>query len=102
MVDWGGKIGSQPALIIQNDIGNKHSSYTIVAYMAKTLSNGSPIQVNFKSNESGLDQGGTIELWRVMTIPKRMLVDKVGQLSSRKMSEVDEAIKVSLGLEGIE
>jgi mRNA interferase MazF len=98
-VDWGGDAGLHPALIIQNDIGNSHSNYTIVAYITHTPAKGLPMLVGFKDNESGLEHGGSVDLGRIMTIPKSMLKDKRGRLSSSKIPQVDKAIMVSLGLE---
>lgn len=99
MVDWGRDAGLHPALIIQNDIGNKRSDYTIVAYMTHAPAKGLPMLVGFKDHESSLGHGGSVDLGRIMTIPKSMLRDKVGHLSSSKMSQVNEAILVSLGIE---
>ena len=98
-VDWGGDAGLHPALIIQNDVGNNHSDYTIVAYITSTPSKGLPILVGFSDNESNLGHGGSVDLGRIMTIPKSMLGGKRGRLSSSKIPEVDKAIIISLGLD---
>lgn len=98
MVDWGKKAGLHPALIIQNDTGNKYSDDTIVAYITHTVKD-YPILVEFKNHESSLEHGGAIDLSRIMTIPKTMLREKRGRLSSAKMSQVNKAILVSLGIE---
>ena len=97
-VDWGEDSGLHPALIIQNDIGNERSNYTIVAYISHTIKK-YPILVSFKDHESSLGHGGAVNLGRIMTIPKTMLRDKRGHLSSLKMPRVNEAIKASLGLD---
>ena len=98
-VDWGDGSGLHPALIIQNDIGNQKSPSTIVAYITSTPDKGLPVLVGFKDHESSLGHGGTIDLGRIMTIPKDLLRDKKGHLSSTKMPEVNKAITVSLGIE---
>jgi mRNA interferase MazF len=98
-VDWGGKAGLRPALVIQNDIGNTYSDYTIVAYITHTPSNGLPMLVSFEDHESGLAHGGSVDLGRIMTIPKSMLKNKRGHLSSIKIPEVNQAIMISLGIE---
>jgi len=99
MVDWGGAAGIHPALIIQNDTGNQYSSSTIVAYMTHTPSKGLPILVDFKDHESSLDHGGSVDLGRIMTIPKSMLREKKGSLSNKLMQKVNEAILLSLGID---
>jgi mRNA interferase MazF len=97
-VDWGKDAGLHPALIIQNDIGNERSNSTIVAYISHTMKD-YPILVNFKNHESSLEHGGAVNLGRIMTIPKSMLRNKRGHLSSRIMPQVDKALKMSLGLD---
>lgn len=97
-VDWGEDAGLHPALIIQNDIGNQRSSYTIVAYITHTIKD-LPVLVNFKDHESGLEHGGSVDLGRIMTIPKSLLRDKRGNLSSLKMPKVNQAIQASLGMD---
>ena len=99
MVDWGGAAGLHPALIIQNDIGNEHSSSTIVAYMTHTPAKGLPMLVGFKDHESSLEHGGSVDLGRIMTIPKSMLREKKGSLSVKLMQKVDQAILISLGID---
>jgi mRNA interferase MazF len=97
MVDWG-EGGVHPALVIQNDTGNKYGKYTIVAYITHTIKD-YPVMVTFKANESGLNDGGSIDLGRIMTIPKALLRGKKGHLSTTKITQVNDAIKSSLELE---
>jgi len=98
LVDWGKPTGEHPALIIQNDTGNKYSDSTIVAYITHTVKD-YPILVSFKDHESSLEHGGSVDLGRIMTIPKTMLGHKIGRLSSSKMSQVNKAILASLGID---
>lgn len=102
-VDWGmGKgseqAGRRPALIIQNDVGNRVSPTTIIASLTTAPNKPYPFLVEFTKEESGLEKDGTVDLATIMTIDKTRLNDKRGQLTNRKMSEIDEAIKISLGL----
>ena len=97
MVDWG-EGGIHPALIIQNDSGNKYSDHTIVAYITHTVKD-YPVMVSFKDNESSLPDGGSVNLGRIMTLNKDKLKEKRGRLSASKMPLVNEAIKASLALE---
>ena len=97
-VDWGGDTGLHPALIIQNDIGNERSSSTIVAYITNTIKD-LPILVRFSDHESSLEDGGSVDLGRIMTLPKSLLRDKRGCLSSIKMPLVEKALKASLGID---
>ncbi len=102
-VDWNQGKGSEqagvrPALIIQNDIGNRASPTTIIASITTAPNKPYPFLVEFTKEESGLEKDGAVDLAAIMTIDKVRLNDKCGQLTSRKMLEVDKAIKISLGL----
>jgi mRNA interferase MazF len=102
-VDWSPgrgseQVGIRPSLVIQNDLGNKFSSTTIVASVITAINKPYQFLVQFSSKESGLPQDSTVDLAMIMTIDKTRLGDKYGELSPSKMAEVDEAIKVSLGL----
>ena len=46
-----------------------------------------------------MDKGGAVDLASIMTISKTRLKERCGQLTTKKMNEVDAAIKVSLGLD---
>src|SRR3989338_3191676 len=102
-VDWNPGRGSEqggqrPALVIQNNIGNKHSPTTIVAALTTASEKPYPFLVKVTPKESGLPKDSTINLAVILTIDKTRLTDKCGELSEAKMAEVDKAIKVSLGL----
>jgi mRNA interferase MazF len=102
-VDWNPGRGSEqsglrPALIIQNDIGNKYSPTTIVATLTTAIEKAYPFLVKVTVKESGLPKDSMINLAAILTIDKTRLRKKSGELNQGKMSEVDEAIKASLGL----
>jgi len=103
-VDWSPgrgheQIGIRPALIIQNDIGNKASPTTIVASCSAARKKPYPFIVPVSAAESGLSENSSIDLAHIMTIENTRLCDKCGELSKEKMDEVNEAIKKSLGLD---
>jgi len=102
-VDWNPSRGSEqagnrPALVIQNDIGNKYSPTTIVAACTTAQAKSYPFVVFFTAKESGLPKGGSVNLAQMITIDKSRLRDKAGELTAETMNEVDEAVKSSLGL----
>jgi len=102
-VDWNPARGSEqsglrPALVIQNDIGNKFSPTTIIAALTTAIENQYPFLVKVTAKESGLPKDSTINLAVILTIDKTRLTIKCGTLSDDKISRVNEAIKASLGL----
>lgn len=91
--------GSHPALVIQNDIGNKAGNLTIVAAITSNLRVAElPVGVMITTEESGLSHKSVIHLGQIYTIDKEKLENLVGVLPKNKMSEVDKAIEISLGL----
>jgi mRNA interferase MazF len=102
-VDWNPGRGSEqsglrPALVIQNDVGNKYSPTTIITALTTAKEKPYPFTVNVSIKESGLQKLSTINLSQIMTIDKTRLTEKCGELGEVKMAEVDEAIKASLGI----
>lgn len=91
--------GSHPAVVIQNDVGNKVSSLIIVAAITSNLKVADlPVGVMIMPEESGLSHKSVIHLGQMYTIDKERLENYVGMLSQSKMLEVDKAIEISLGL----
>ena len=102
LVNWNPARGSEqagkrPALIIQNDIGNKNASTTIVAAISTSVKL-YPMNVKIESHESELHHVSIVKTSQILTISKIRLEKKVGQLSKEKMEEVNQAIKLSLDL----
>lgn len=89
--------GIRPALIIQNDIGNQYASTTIITAITTTIKK-YPVTVLITQGTGGLKENSMVNLAQVLTIDKGRLIKKLGRLEEDKMSEVDEAIKVSLGI----
>ena len=91
--------GPHPAIVIQNDIGNKVSGLTIVAAITSNLKVADlPVGVLIAPEESGLPRASVVHLGQIYTIDKERLQNLVGTLSKHKMSEVDKALQASLGL----
>lgn len=89
--------GIRPALIVQNDTGNQYASTTIVAAITTTLKK-YPVTVITDKGKGGLKEPSMVNLAQVLTIDKERLIKKLGQLWADKMQEIDEAIKISLGV----
>jgi mRNA interferase MazF len=104
-VDWSPQRGSEqagkrPAIIIQNNIGNKYSPTTIVACCSTaTYQKSYPFIVSLTAQESGLPKDCSVNLSAILTIDKSRLGDKCGELGEKKMLEIDKAIRLSLALE---
>ena len=89
---------ARPALIIQNDIGNLYSPVLIVAALTSGEEARYDVQVEVKAPEGGLHHNSIVLSNQIRTIDKRRVGRYWGRLSAQTMKQVDEAIKVSLGL----
>ena len=91
--------GARPVLVIQNDVGNEYAPTVIIAPLTtKTFSKHYPTNVNVPKGTAGLKEDSTLLLSQIRTIDKSRLERKLGHLPSDLMHQVDEAIKISLGL----
>lgn len=91
--------GIRPVLVIQNDIGNGHSPTTIVAAITSQIDKAKlPTHVELPAEECGLGRDSVALLEQIRTIDKRRLKRVVAALDDKRMSKVDEALKISLGL----
>ena len=91
---------TRPALVIQNDIGNRYSSVTIVAAITSTISPVPyPVEVVVQPTAAnGLEVPSSIRLDQIRSVDRQRLVRRLGVVDSASISKVDEAIKISLGL----
>ena len=91
--------GHRPVLVIQNDVGNEYSPVVIVAALtSRPAARARPTDVLLSPGSSGLQAPSRVLLNQIRTIDKRRLGRSIGQLTPEEMAQIDEAIKISLGL----
>lgn len=91
--------GKRPVIILQNDIGNKHAPTTIIAPItSRTTKAKLPTQV-WLSVTDGFRVDSMVMCEQIRTIAKSRLVKKIGQVQEDEMRLIDEAVKISLGVE---
>ena len=92
--------GVRPVLIVQNDLGNKHSPTVIAAAITSKLGKTElPTHIRVDAADYGLSRDSVILLEQVRTLDKRRLREKMGHLDTTAMNEVDHALSVSFGLD---
>ena len=92
--------GVRPVLIIQNDIGNRHSPTVICAAITSKMNKAKlPTHIEILSGEYEIERDSVILLEQLRTIDKKRLKDKVCHLDSPMMTKVNRALKVSLELD---
>ncbi len=90
---------SRPAVIIQNDIGNKYSPITIIAPLtSQGLEKVYPIEVLLTPKDSGLELESKVLLNQIRAVDKVRLVKKIGEVNEEDLVRIDQALKISLGL----
>lgn len=91
--------GNRPVVIIQNDIGNKHSPTVIVAAITSQNPSKGVLPTHcYLGAESGLERPSIILLEQLRTIDKRRLGHYIGRLSQKRIEKMDRALMVSLDL----
>ena len=102
--DLGRGIGSEqegyrPVVIIQNDIGNKHSPTVIVASISsKTGGKGKQPTHYYINAENGLREPSMVLLEQIRTIDKHRLGQRIGRLSEKHIAGINHALAISIGL----
>lgn len=93
-----GKI--RPCVVIQNDIGNKFSSTTIVAIITsqKEISKEYPTDVWVEKEKGGLNLDSIIQGDQIRTISKERIIKKLGHFDDVIIKRINKAIRISLGL----
>jgi mRNA interferase MazF len=90
---------TRPALIIQNDIGNRYSPVTIVAAItSKFAVPPHPTDVIVEEGQSGLSLRSAVVLNQIRSVDRQRLIRRLGRLDVAAMQRVDQALQISLGL----
>ena len=91
--------GVRPVLIIQNDIGNKHSPTVICAAITSQMNKAKlPTHVELDSSRYALVIDSVVLLEQLRTIDKKRLRDKVCHLDREILRKVERALLISLDL----
>lgn len=92
--------GVRPVLIIQNDIGNRHSPTVICAAITSRMNKAKlPTHVELQASAYHMVKDSVILLEQLRTIDKKRLKDKVCHLDESILEKIDSALKISLELD---
>ncbi|EOS26156.1 mRNA interferase [Lachnospiraceae bacterium 3-1] len=91
--------GIRPVLIIQNDVGNRHSPTVICAAITSKMNKAKlPTHVELEASRYDLMKDSVVLLEQLRTIDKQRLKDKVCRLDNEILKKVDRALEISLEL----
>lgn len=92
--------GIRPVLIVQNDVGNKHSPTIICAAITSRMNKAKlPTHIELKAERYHMVKDSVILLEQLRTIDKKRLKDKICHLDLEIMRQVDKALQISLELD---
>jgi mRNA interferase MazF len=90
---------TRPAVVIQNDVGNRTAPITIVAALSSQIEEPLyPFEVLVQPREGGLAKRSVVLLNQIRTVDRERLIRRLGALTPATMHRVDRAIAISLGL----
>ena len=91
--------GIRPVLIIQNDVGNRHSPTVIVAAITSQINKSKlPTHVELSARQYEMVKDSVVLLEQLRTIDKRRLKGRVCHLDGEILTKVDKALEISLEL----
>ena len=91
--------GVRPVLIVQNEIGNRHSPTVIAAAITSRLDKTRlPTHINIRAADTGLAKDSVVLLEQIRVLDKSRLGEYIGHLEAGRMKDVEYAMAVSLGL----
>ena len=92
--------GIRPVLIIQNDMGNKHSPTVIAAAItSQTGKTKLPTHIEIGSQNNGLKADSVVLAEQIRTIDKSRLKERIGHIDNDEIiGKINNALGVSFGL----
>lgn len=91
--------GIRPVLIVQNDVGNRHSPTIICAAITSKMNKAKlPTHIELSAVRYDMEKDSVILLEQLRTIDKKRLKDKVCHLDDEIMKKVNIGLKISLEL----
>ncbi len=91
---------SRPCVVVQNDVGNRFASTTIIVPLtdAAHIIAPSPIYVRIPRGDGGTTKDSCALCDQIRTVDQRRFKRILGTLSAEAMAEIDAALLISLGL----
>ena len=90
--------GKRPVLVLQNNTGNLHSPTIIVATItSQGKKKGQPTHYPLQP-VGRLKMPSVVQLEQIRTIDKCRVLEYLGKVPEENMREINQAIKVSLGM----
>jgi len=93
--------GLRPCVVVQNDVGNAHSSTVIIVPLTTTIKKIKlPTHVVI-SQACGLEADSLVLAEQIRTLDKSRLGEFVGRVGADEQALIDRALTISIGLEAV-
>ena len=90
--------GVRPVLIVQNEIGNRHSPTVIAAAITSRLDKARlPTHINIRAADTGLAKDSVVLLEQIRTLDKHRLRERAGQITPEDQRRVNRHWMSALG-----
>ena len=91
--------GIRPVLIVQNDVGNRHSPTVSAASITSHKEKAQlRTHIELSADGCGLAKDSVVLLEQIRTIDKKRLKERMGELDNGSMNKVNNALSISFGL----
>lgn len=91
--------GIRPVLIVQNDVGNRHSPTVICAAITSKMNKAKlPTHIELRGAQYEMERDSVVLLEQLRTIDKKRLKDRICHLDNDVMNKVNAALEISLQL----
>lgn len=104
LVDFGMGVGSvqsgvRPAVVVQNNTGNKYSPTILVAPLtSRTSKPPLPTHVTLYSGEAGLRRDSVVLTEQIQSIDRSQMQFRIGALPENAMQFVNKALTISFAI----
>lgn len=89
--------GIRPVLVVQNNVGNRHSPTVIVVPISSVRKKNLPVHIRIRCSE--LPKNSTVLAEQIRTIDRSRLHKYVGSLNRELMKEINGILKISIGVD---
>ena len=91
--------GIRPCLIISNDVTNEYApTVCVVPFTSNLAGRRFPINVVLKREDTGLKVDSLLLCGQIRTVAKERLLRKLSVVKVERLSDVEKALKLYLGL----
>lgn len=90
--------GIRPVLVVQNNVGNRHSPTLVVLPLSTAKKNYLPTHIHICGSKS-LPKDSIVLAEQIRTIDRYRLREYVGSLDKEIMDEINRAMKISIGVD---